>query len=124
MHFCTYDAAVQCLNSFHTEKVEIPVKSELPATVKACTFEEQIKGVALSIFHVLLLHIKLTKIEDLLLFFTFIFTFKSLSFMTLFTAMQTETSCLNNVIMLPMVKREEPMEVSCNAAPSDIFKVV
>ncbi|KAL1247881.1 hypothetical protein QQF64_023257 [Cirrhinus molitorella] len=65
-----------------TEKVEIPVKSELPATVKACTFEEQIK------------------------------------------AMQTETSCLNNVLMLPMVKREEPMEVSCNAAPSDIFKPV
>lgn len=65
-----------------TEKVEIPVKSELPATVKACTFEEQIK------------------------------------------AMQTETSCLNNVIMLPMVKREEPMEVSCNATPSDIFKPV
>uniref|UniRef100_A0A673IMD5 Nuclear factor of activated T-cells 5 n=1 Tax=Sinocyclocheilus rhinocerous TaxID=307959 RepID=A0A673IMD5_9TELE len=28
-----------------TEKVEIPVKSELPVTVKACTFEEQIKGV-------------------------------------------------------------------------------
>ncbi|XP_016359106.1 nuclear factor of activated T-cells 5a isoform X2 [Sinocyclocheilus anshuiensis] len=65
-----------------TEKVEIPVKSELPVTVKACTFEEQIK------------------------------------------AMQTETSCLNNVLMLPMVKREEPMEVSCNAAPSDIFKPV
>ncbi|XP_073687994.1 nuclear factor of activated T-cells 5a [Garra rufa] len=65
-----------------TEKVEIPVKSELPATVKACTFEEQIK------------------------------------------AMQTETTCLNNVLMLPMVKREEPMEVSCNAAPSDIFKPV
>uniref|UniRef100_A0A671R876 Nuclear factor of activated T-cells 5 n=1 Tax=Sinocyclocheilus anshuiensis TaxID=1608454 RepID=A0A671R876_9TELE len=40
------------------------------------------------------------------------------------TAMQTETSCLNNVLMLPMVKREEPMEVSCNAAPSDIFKPV
>uniref|UniRef100_A0A672K4L4 Nuclear factor of activated T-cells 5-like n=1 Tax=Sinocyclocheilus grahami TaxID=75366 RepID=A0A672K4L4_SINGR len=65
-----------------TEKVEIPVKSELPVTVKACTFEEQIK------------------------------------------AMQNETSCLNNVLMLPMVKREEPMEVSCNAAPSDIFKPV
>ncbi|XP_058623927.1 nuclear factor of activated T-cells 5a isoform X2 [Onychostoma macrolepis] len=65
-----------------TEKVEIPVKSELPVTVKACTFEEQIK------------------------------------------AMQTETSCLNNVLLLPMVKREEPMEVSCNAAPSDIFKPV
>uniref|UniRef100_A0A8C1YCE6 Nuclear factor of activated T-cells 5 n=1 Tax=Cyprinus carpio TaxID=7962 RepID=A0A8C1YCE6_CYPCA len=65
-----------------TDKVEIPVKSELPVTVKACTFEEQIK------------------------------------------AMQTETSCLNNVLMLPMVKREEPMEVSCNAAPSDIFKPV
>lgn len=44
--------------------------------------------------------------------------------MTLFTAMQTETSCLNNVLMLPMVKREEPMEVSCNATPSDIFKVL
>uniref|UniRef100_A0A672K4G0 Nuclear factor of activated T-cells 5 n=1 Tax=Sinocyclocheilus grahami TaxID=75366 RepID=A0A672K4G0_SINGR len=40
------------------------------------------------------------------------------------TAMQNETSCLNNVLMLPMVKREEPMEVSCNAAPSDIFKPV
>ncbi|XP_016342016.1 nuclear factor of activated T-cells 5-like isoform X1 [Sinocyclocheilus anshuiensis] len=65
-----------------TEKVELPVKSELPATVKACTFEEQIK------------------------------------------AMQTETNCLNSVLMLPMVKREEPMEVSCNAAPSDIFKPV
>ncbi|XP_056097006.1 nuclear factor of activated T-cells 5a isoform X1 [Rhinichthys klamathensis goyatoka] len=65
-----------------TEKVEIPVKSELPATVKACTFEEQIK------------------------------------------AMQTETSCLNNVLLLPMVKREEPMDVSCNATPSDIFKPV
>uniref|UniRef100_A0A9J8CU69 Nuclear factor of activated T-cells 5 n=1 Tax=Cyprinus carpio carpio TaxID=630221 RepID=A0A9J8CU69_CYPCA len=65
-----------------TEKVELSVKSELPATVKACTFEEQIK------------------------------------------AMQTETNCLNNVLMLPMVKREEPMEVSCNAAPSDIFKPV
>ncbi|XP_067293159.1 nuclear factor of activated T-cells 5a isoform X2 [Pseudorasbora parva] len=65
-----------------TEKVELPVKSELPATVKACTFAEQIK------------------------------------------AMQTETSCLNNVLMLPMVKREEPMEVSCNATPSDIFKPV
>lgn len=43
--------------------------------------------------------------------------------MTLFTAMQTETSCLNNVLLLPMVKREEPMDVSCNATPSDIFKV-
>ncbi|XP_056595704.1 nuclear factor of activated T-cells 5a isoform X2 [Triplophysa dalaica] len=65
-----------------TESVDIPVKSELPATVKACTFEEQIK------------------------------------------AMQTESSCLNNVLMLPMVKREEPMEVSCNATPSDLFKPV
>ncbi|KAA0724157.1 Nuclear factor of activated T-cells 5 [Triplophysa tibetana] len=65
-----------------TESVDIPVKSELPATVKACTFEDQIK------------------------------------------AMQTESSCLNNVLMLPMVKREEPMEVSCNATPSDIFKPV
>ncbi|KAI7811640.1 nuclear factor of activated T-cells 5a isoform X2 [Triplophysa rosa] len=64
-----------------TESVDIPVKSELPATVKACTFEEQIK------------------------------------------AMQTESNCLNNVLMLPMVKREEPMEVSCNA-PSDMFKPV
>ncbi|XP_065153911.2 nuclear factor of activated T-cells 5a isoform X1 [Paramisgurnus dabryanus] len=63
-----------------TENTDVPVKSELSATVKACTFEEQIK------------------------------------------AMQTETSCLNNVLMLPIVKREEPMEVSCNATPSDIFK--
>ncbi|XP_051548325.1 nuclear factor of activated T-cells 5-like isoform X4 [Myxocyprinus asiaticus] len=63
-----------------TEKVDIPVKSELPATIKTCTFEEQIK------------------------------------------AMQTETRCLNTVVMLPVVKREEPMEVSCNATPSNIFK--
>ncbi|XP_051546291.1 nuclear factor of activated T-cells 5a isoform X2 [Myxocyprinus asiaticus] len=48
-----------------TEKVDIPVKSELPATVETCTYEEQIK-----------------------------------------------------------VKREEPMEVSCNATPSNIFKPV
>lgn len=49
------DAIIHYFNSFHTEKVEIPVKSELPVTVKACTFEEQIKGVALSkYFHVLL----------------------------------------------------------------------
>ncbi|XP_051548321.1 nuclear factor of activated T-cells 5-like isoform X1 [Myxocyprinus asiaticus] len=65
-----------------TEKVDIPVKSELPATIKTCTFEEQIK------------------------------------------AMQTETRCLNTVVMLPVVKREEPMEVSCNATPSNIFKPV
>lgn len=44
------DAIIHYFNSFHTDKVEIPVKSELPVTVKACTFEEQIKGVALSIF--------------------------------------------------------------------------
>ncbi|TRY85808.1 hypothetical protein DNTS_011856 [Danionella cerebrum] len=63
-----------------TEKVEKAVKSELPASVKTCTFEEQIK------------------------------------------AMQTENSCINNALMLPMVKREEPMEVSCNAGPAEMFK--
>lgn len=45
---CTFtpvdDGLIHYFNSFHTEKVELSVKSELPATVKACTFEEQIKG--------------------------------------------------------------------------------
>ncbi len=95
------------------------MKSELPVTVKACTFEEQIKGVALSkSFHVLLpLHFFIDRLFKAL-------KFELIYFMTLFTAMQTETNCLNNVLMLPMVKREEPMEVSCNAAPSDMFKVL